>query len=128
VHELPDLRQRLLRSREVAFMTKSTRRLFSHRVRSRLKSQISVYGQTPAPADVISQEPTHLLDPRTINFHAAKTRVRIDKARRILDYQPAFEFSHGMQLTERWARWANLLGPIHPVLCQPTRTDKLAAG
>jgi hypothetical protein len=54
--------------------------------------------------------------------------VRIDKARRILDYQPAFDFSHGMQLTERWARWANLLGPIHPVLCQPIRTDKLAAG
>lgn len=128
VHELPDLRRRLLSTREVAFMTKSARRLFSNRVWSRLKSQISVYGPTAAPADVISQERSHLLDPATIDFHAAKTRVRIDKARRILDYQPAFDFSHGMQLTERWARWANLLGPTHPALCQPTRTDKLAAG
>jgi hypothetical protein len=128
VHEVPDLRRRLLSTREVAFMTKSARRLFSHRVWSRFKSQIRVYGRTPLPAEVIGQEPTHLLDPRTIDFYAAKTRVRIDKARRILDYQPAFDFSHGMRLTERWARWANLLGAIHPALCQPTRTDKLAAG
>lgn len=118
VHELPDLRRRLLRTREIGLMTKPLRWLFPERVRSRVKSQISGSGKAPARAAVLIQERLHLLDPATINFHAAKTRVRIDKAKRILDYQPAFEFSCGMQLTERWARWANLLEPTTPLLQQ----------
>jgi nucleoside-diphosphate-sugar epimerase len=44
-----------------------------------------------------------------IDFFRAKTRVRIDKARRLLGYEPAWGFAEGMDLTEQWARWANLL-------------------
>jgi hypothetical protein len=36
-------------------------------------------------------------------------RVRIDKARRLLGYRPAVDFALGMEMTEKWARWANLL-------------------
>jgi nucleoside-diphosphate-sugar epimerase len=50
-------------------------------------------------------------DPKMIGFLRAKTRVRIDKARRILGYEPAYDLARGMALTEAWARWANLLGP-----------------
>ena len=126
--ENPDLRRRLLRSRELAFMAKAARRLLSDRLRSRLKRQIDGNGKTSAPAGAVSQKRPHLLDPATIRFQATKTTVRIDKAKRILGYRPAFEFSHGMQLTERWARWANLLGPTHPVLHQTTCADELAVG
>ena len=47
--------------------------------------------------------------PRWSDSSAAKTRVRIDKARRLLGYEPAFALNGGMELTEQWARWANLL-------------------
>ena len=43
------------------------------------------------------------------SLFAARTRVRIDKAKRILGYQPQFDFKRGIELTRRWAAWANLL-------------------
>jgi len=49
------------------------------------------------------------LDPSKIQFYSTKTRVGIDKARRILGYQPAYDFESGMKLTEEWAKGANLL-------------------
>jgi nucleoside-diphosphate-sugar epimerase len=33
----------------------------------------------------------------------------IDKAVRLLGYQPRFDLDRGMALTEEWARWANLI-------------------
>jgi len=53
--------------------------------------------------------PIHPLSPDLIAFFRARTRVRIDKAKRLLGYAPAFDFAAGMDLTEQWARWANLL-------------------
>ena len=55
------------------------------------------------------EAPIHPLPPKMIGFFRARTRVRIDKAKRLLGYRPAFDFETGMDLTERWARWANLL-------------------
>ncbi len=45
----------------------------------------------------------------SIHFLAARTRVRIDKARRLLGYRPRFDLAEGMLRTEAWARWAGLL-------------------
>lgn len=39
----------------------------------------------------------------------ARTRVRIDKAKRLLGYQPSFDLEEGMRLTEMWAKYANLV-------------------
>jgi nucleoside-diphosphate-sugar epimerase len=44
-------------------------------------------------------------DPSRLALYLAKTRVRIDKARRVLDYQPAFDLERGMVLTEQFVRW-----------------------
>jgi nucleoside-diphosphate-sugar epimerase len=44
-------------------------------------------------------------DPSRLALYLAKTRARIDKARRVLDYQPAFDFERGMILTEQFVRW-----------------------
>jgi nucleoside-diphosphate-sugar epimerase len=46
-----------------------------------------------------------------IDFFAARARVRIDKARRLLGYAPRFDLARGMGLTEAWARWAGLIRP-----------------
>jgi nucleoside-diphosphate-sugar epimerase len=48
------------------------------------------------------------LRPSEIDFFLPRTRVRIDRAERVLDYRPGFDFEAGMELTEAWARWADL--------------------
>jgi nucleoside-diphosphate-sugar epimerase len=55
--------------------------------------------------------PVHVLPPKAVEFFAARTRVRIDKARRLLGYEPAFSLDRGMRLTEAWARWAGVVPP-----------------
>jgi nucleoside-diphosphate-sugar epimerase len=53
--------------------------------------------------------PLYLPDPGTRALYAARTIVRIDKARNKLGYRPAFDLDHGMALTREWAQRANLL-------------------
>ena len=71
---------------------------------------------SPAPPGVEAEtsgntaKPIHPLLPYQIDFYQAKTRVRIDKAVRLLGYDPAFDLAAGMALTGKWASWANLLG------------------
>ena len=59
---------------------------------------------------VVSREKPYkpLTDMQEREFRA-RTRVRIDKAKRLLGYQPGFALEEGMQPTEMWARYANLL-------------------
>jgi nucleoside-diphosphate-sugar epimerase len=47
--------------------------------------------------------------PADIALFAAKQEVRIDKARRVLGYEPAFSVARGMDAVERWARWSGLI-------------------
>jgi nucleoside-diphosphate-sugar epimerase len=47
--------------------------------------------------------------PSRRTLYSASTYARIDKARRLLDYQPAFDLDRGMVRTEEWARSAGLL-------------------
>jgi nucleoside-diphosphate-sugar epimerase len=42
-------------------------------------------------------------------FYAARPVFRIDKAKRLLGFDPAFDFERGMELTAQWARWAGLV-------------------
>ena len=39
-------------------------------------------------------------------LYRSRARVRIDKARRLLGYDPAFSFDDGMALTDQYIRWA----------------------
>ncbi len=61
---------------------------------------------TFAPAE----KPIQPMEPLMLQFCVARNQVSIEKAQRILGYQPRFDFVAGMAETERWARWANLLG------------------
>jgi nucleoside-diphosphate-sugar epimerase len=42
------------------------------------------------------------------DLHRARTRVRVERARDVLGYEPRFDFATGMALTRRWAEWARL--------------------
>ena len=44
-----------------------------------------------------------------IDFFAARTRVRIDKAKKLLGFAPRWDLARGMRPTEAWARWAGLV-------------------
>ena len=48
--------------------------------------------------------------PWVVRYLAKRARVRIDKARQLLGYEPVFGLDAGMRLTEAWARWSGLLG------------------
>jgi nucleoside-diphosphate-sugar epimerase len=59
----------------------------------------------PAPAE----RPVQLLPEIMIDYFANTSEFSIDKARAKLGYAPQFDLRRGMELTEQWARWANLL-------------------
>ncbi|MFH1403053.1 MAG: hypothetical protein ABIH11_02155, partial [Candidatus Altiarchaeota archaeon] len=43
-----------------------------------------------------------------ISFFKSKTKYNINNARKI-GYSPKYDFEKGMEQTEKWAKWANLL-------------------
>jgi nucleoside-diphosphate-sugar epimerase len=110
LREEPVVRQRILRTTEVRTLTKAARLLVPKQLRQSVKRRTKGNGRISQPRTAPEQEkPIRPMIPPVVRFYAAKTRVRIDKAKRMLGYQPAFDFESGMRLTEQWARWANLL-------------------
>ncbi len=56
-------------------------------------------------------DPVHLPDPVSVRLQAQSATVSTEKARQLLGWEPSFDFETGADLTERWARWANLVPP-----------------
>jgi nucleoside-diphosphate-sugar epimerase len=100
------IRERIERTREVLWLREAASAVLPERWQQRIKDRLA---SGPRAAAGEREPPIHPLPPKMIGFFRARTRVRIDKARRVLGYRPAFDFESGMDLTERWARWANLL-------------------
>lgn len=100
------IRERIERTREVLWLREKASAVLPESWQQRIKARLGSGGR---PATPDRELPIHPLSPELIAFFRARTRVRIDKARRSLGYEPAFDFETGMDLTERWARWANLV-------------------
>jgi nucleoside-diphosphate-sugar epimerase len=100
------VRERIERTREVLWLREAASSLLPESWQQRIKARLRSGGPVAPPGREL---PIHPLSPELIDFFRARTRVRIDKAKRLLGYQPAFGFETGMDLTEVWARWANLL-------------------
>lgn len=103
-------RDRLMATRELMALRELASSVLPEGLQERIKGKMSggaFGGHQPAPVE--KGLPIHPLTPEMIGFFAAKTRVRIDKARRLLGYEPVFPLQRGMELTGQWARWANLL-------------------
>lgn len=102
-------RERLMQSREGLAMRELASNVLPQAWQQRIKSRLGM-GNAPATVTRTDGElPIVPLSPQMIDFFRVRTRVRIDKARRLLGFQPAFDFAAGMDLTEQWARWANLV-------------------
>lgn len=99
------LRGRLLATREGAAAVRLLGRLLPGTMRAAER------WSAPAPHSAHGNKlPVSPLRPWLVSYLASKFRVRIDKARTLLGYQPVFRLEDGMRLTGLWARWAGLLG------------------
>jgi len=100
------IRERIERTREGVWLREMASTVLPESVQQRIKARLGSGGR---PSRAAAELPIHPLTPEMIGFFRPRTRVRIDKAKRLLGYRPAFDFETGMDLTEKWARWANLL-------------------
>jgi nucleoside-diphosphate-sugar epimerase len=101
------LRERLFETRELRALREAASAVLPEAWQQRIKARLGEGGGAGAdPGD--GELPIHALPPAAIQFFRARTRVRIDKARRLLGYRPAWDLDAGMEMTGRWARWAEL--------------------
>ncbi len=103
-----ELRERLFATRELVALRELASNLLPETRQQRIKDRLSGAGGDEARG-ASDELPIHPVSPQGIDFFLARTRVRIDKARERLGYRPAWDLGAGMELTERWARWAGLL-------------------
>jgi nucleoside-diphosphate-sugar epimerase len=103
----PQLRTRLLELPAVGAPYRWIRNLAPSSARNAIGQRLFPETQPGSPKR--REKPMQLPDAYHTRFFRARTRVRIDKARELLGYQPRFSFEDGMALTSQWAAWANLL-------------------
>jgi hypothetical protein len=117
------LRQRLLKTREVTFLKEVAAALLPENVHRSLKRRIKgengnkpmADGDRPLKTVKVEARPIRPLRfPMDVRYYQARARIRIDKAKRLLGYEPSFDLAAGMKCTQQWAAWANLLdsGPV----------------
>jgi nucleoside-diphosphate-sugar epimerase len=98
------LRQRMLATREGLVLRWAIERLPLKYLAQR--------AMRPRRSTAVNANVEHLplspLRPWLVRYLASKPRVNIEKARRVVGYEPMFELAEGMRLTESWARWAKL--------------------
>jgi len=108
------LRSRILRTREGSFVAQIARPLVPRSFRESLDarpsargSQITLSEQASTTGSMPKAPPA--MPPRVVKFFLPKALVRIDKAQRLLGYQPAFDLVSGLERVEQWASWAKIL-------------------
>lgn len=72
------------------------------------KIKTSITGQA-AELRELKINPPSLPNPWTVKLYTAKGVCKIDKARRLLGYQPQVSLAEGMRLTEAWLRYNRLI-------------------
>jgi len=102
--EDPVLRRRLLSTREGALVRRAARRVLTSDLTERLRTPPQRGDQNRVPEEL----PIAAVRPWVVHNMARRARVRIDKARTVLGYAPAYTLDVGMRLTADWARWAGL--------------------
>ncbi len=97
-----ELRRRLLETREGLVVRRIAERILPERAFAPEHWQ----PEPEAPSDELALA---AFKPELVRSLASTARVRIEKARALLGYEPAFGLSDGMRLTEAWATWAGLV-------------------
>jgi len=120
LREERNIRQRLLHTSELAIAKKTIDRILPFRARQYIKERMKGGEENNDQQamrksnNIDSNGEIKPLQPSTIQFYAAKTVVRIDKAKSVLGFSPVYDFESGMALTEQWAKWSQLLNLQSP--------------
>jgi nucleoside-diphosphate-sugar epimerase len=86
-----------------------TRKMLPQKSFENVKKQVLGQADPITPYNDLKQKnPLILPNPNQISLFSAKAHVKIDKAKRMLGYQPKFDLHRGMKFTAQWAKWANL--------------------
>lgn len=101
----PGVRQRLLHAPPQRWLLALGRALLPLTLQRAIARKYQALWQLPSEDGA----PVYVPEGATWLLYRARTQVRIEKARRLLGYTPAFDLARGMALTEAWARWAGLL-------------------
>lgn len=101
----PDVRQAIFRLPPIQRFLKIGRKLLPHFAVSHVKRRL--VGQLPS--DHSSMINVSIPDDNEIAFFISKIHYRIDKARRLLGYEPCISFEKGMHLTEQWLKFSRLI-------------------
>lgn len=104
-----EARQRILGSREPAALLRLARKVVPESLEAAVAASVWGSGGDGAPSERAVEKPVLVLGREARRLFAARSTVSIDKARRVLGYEPRWGFAEGMDRTEDWARWANLL-------------------
>jgi nucleoside-diphosphate-sugar epimerase len=107
MREQVPLRRRLLATREGAAVREVAQRVLPDTVRQQIKTP-----RAPAADATSGLLPVSPVRPWVVHNMARKARARIDKARNMLGYDPAFPLHEGMRLTADWALWAGLVRSV----------------
>ncbi len=106
LREDPDLRERILTTREAVVARRLVKKVAPAFMRS-AKSRVVVESGDEAPT--AAQPGPEASRPWLVHYLAKQATVRTDRAEAVLGYAPVFGLVDGMRLTEAWARWAHLL-------------------
>lgn len=109
LREDPQVRKRIFRTREGSFAAQIAKPLVPQSVRSSFKAKSKAKANHAAQQEQPEQKPPPAMSPAVVKFFIPKAWVRIEKAQRLLGYQPAFDLETGLQRVEQWAKWANVL-------------------
>jgi nucleoside-diphosphate-sugar epimerase len=104
----PELRQRLLNLPPLGWLLASGQRILPDPLKAAVKRRYEAMWSVPLEAPENGQS-LYVHDGFWRAVYAAKSHARIDKARKQLGYDPAYDLDDGMARTAEWARWANLL-------------------
>ena len=107
----PELRDRLLALPPQRWIVRGGQATLPRSVQDPIRRWYERFWQLPSS----NGSPLHVPDPPTHRLYASHTHVRIDKAREILRFAPAFDLRTGMTHIAAWAQWAGLLPQTSPV-------------
>jgi nucleoside-diphosphate-sugar epimerase len=106
----PAFRERLLGLPPQRWLVAGGQKILPYAAKAAIKRRYEALWKLSVDASA-SNPPLFFPDGFWGSLYAARTHVRIDKAREKLGYNPAFDLEDGMARTAEWARWANLLSP-----------------
>lgn len=98
---------RIAKSPPFNLVIAALRKIMPKARRDQMASRVVQAPPKPSSAQAADKS-LHVPNETLLALYKPRTRVRIDKAKKLLGYAPKFDLERGMQLTSQYIHWANL--------------------